>query len=348
MNPMSADLPDGCARLLAFQHGVIARWQAPAAGLSPAVIDAQLRCGRWRPLYRGVYAAYTGVPPRKSVLWAGVLRAGPGAVLSHHSAAELDGLADRPSPATHVTVGRGQHVRMRDEERHGLTPRIVVHRTQRLDAIRHPARTPPRTRIEETIIDLTQVSGSFDDAFSWLCRGCGGRLAIPEHIATALMGRSRVRWRDDILGALGVIGDGAHSVLEYRYIRDVEWAHRLPEAKRQVKTIRGVSFPRSQYLDNLYKPFGVGIELDGEAHHPVEDRWADIDKDNFCARLGIVTLRYSWANVTSRPCEVATAVSDALRQRGWSGRPARCGPDCAIGLRYGGRFSVDTSENRPP
>ncbi len=76
MNSMPADLPDDCARLLAFQHGVIARWQAQAAGLSPAVIDAQLRCGRWRPLYRGVYAAYTGVPPRECVLWAGVLRAG--------------------------------------------------------------------------------------------------------------------------------------------------------------------------------------------------------------------------------------------------------------------------------
>jgi len=333
MNPMSADLPDGCARLLAFQHGVIARWQAPAAGLSPAVIDAQLRCGRWRPLYRGVYAAYTGVPPRECVLWAGVLRAGPGAVLSHHSAAELDGLTDRRSPVTHVTVGHDRLVRFLGDRSIAPLPRLVVHRTDRIETIRHPARTPPRTRIDETIIDLTQVSASFDDAFSWLCRGCGRRLTTPEHIATALIGRSRVRWRDDILGALSVIGDGIHSILEYRYIRDVEWAHRLPEAKRQVKAIRGVSFPRSQYLDNLYKAFGVGVELDGQAHHPVEDRWADIDKDNFCARLGIVTLRYSWANVTSHPCDVAAAVSDALRQRGWVGRPTRCGPHCTAPFR---------------
>ncbi len=84
---MSTGLSDDCARLLAFQHEVIARWQAPAVGLSPATIDALLRRGRWRPLYWGIYAAYTGDPPRESLLWAGVLRAGPGAVLSHHTAA---------------------------------------------------------------------------------------------------------------------------------------------------------------------------------------------------------------------------------------------------------------------
>jgi hypothetical protein len=325
---MSARLPEDCAALLDLQRGVIARWQAPAVALSPAVIDAQLRCGRWRPLYYGVYAAYTGTPPRESVLWAGVLRAGRGAVLSHHTAAELDGLTDRPSMATHVTVGLGRRVRVSPAERRGLAPRIVVHRTDRLDAIRHPARMPPRTRVAETVVDLTQVSVNFDDAFSWLCKGCGRRLGTPEQIAAAVRGRARVRWRGEILDALSLISDGVHSNLEDHYVHDVEYDHGLPEAQRQVRMVRGAQFPRSQYLDNLYEPFGVAVELDGSAHHPVEDRWADIDKDNFSARLGIVTLRYNWADVTSRPCDVAAAVCDALRQRGWTGRPGPCGPDC--------------------
>ncbi|HTW00601.1 MAG TPA: hypothetical protein VMF87_09910, partial [Streptosporangiaceae bacterium] len=93
---MCADVPGECARLLKRQRGVIARWQAPAVGLGAGFIDGQLRWGRWQPLYFGVYAAFTGVPSRESLLWAGLLRAGPGAVLSHHTAAELDGLTDHP------------------------------------------------------------------------------------------------------------------------------------------------------------------------------------------------------------------------------------------------------------
>ena len=170
MNSMPADLPDDCARLLAFQHGVIARWQAQAAGLSPAVIDAQLRCGRWRPLYRGVYAAYTGVPPRECVLWARRAARRAGAVLSHHSAAELDGLTDRRSPVTHVTVGIDRRVRVADDERRGPTPRIVVHRAERLDAIRHP----PGRRRGPALRRRSSISPRSARTSTMRSRGCAG------------------------------------------------------------------------------------------------------------------------------------------------------------------------------
>ncbi len=316
---MSAPLSNECAWLIDHQHGVIARGQAAAVGLDLAVIDTQLRGNRWRQLYRGVYATYTGNPPRRSQLWAGVLRAGPGAALSHHTAAELDGLTDRPSKIIHVTVGHERRVRIAAGDRHELAPRIVVHRSGRIDAIRHPVRTPPRTRAEETVVDLTQLSASFDDAFSWLSRGCGRRLVTPQLVHTAVGMRRRVRWRDEILGALPLIADGVHSYLEYRYVRDVEQAHGLPTAERQAKFIRGVRFPRSQYLDNLYEPFGVVVELDGSAAHLVEDRWRDIHRDNFFATLGIMTLRFSWPDVTRRSCPVAVGVGDVLHTRGWDG-----------------------------
>jgi len=327
---MSADLPGPWVRLLEHQRGAIARWQASAVGLSPAVIDGQLRRGRWRPLYHGVYAAYTGDPPRESLLWAGVLRAGPGAVLSHQSAAELDGLTDRPVEATHVTVGHDRRISISGEERRELVPRIILHRTSRIDVIRHPARTPPRTRIEETVLDLTQLGASFDDAFSWLSRGCGRRLVTPHQLHQALDARGRVRWRDEILAALAVIADGVHSNLEYRYVRDVERPHGLPEARRQARMLQG---SRSRYLDNLYEPFGVAVELDGRAYHLVEDRWRDIRKDNMSATSGIVTLRFSWADVTRRPCAVAADVASALRQRGWSDPASRCSRACAAFCR---------------
>ena len=325
---MAIHLSADTARLLDCQHGVIARWQAPAAGLGPAVIDNQIRYGRWQPLYRGVYATFTGTPPREAVLWAGLLRAGPGAVLSHHTAAELDGLTDRHATATHVTVALDRHVRLSGTERHGPAPRILVHRVARIDDVRHPARTPPRTRIEETILDLTQASTSFDDAFSWLCRGCGRQLATPERIAAAARSRPRIRWRDELLGALCLIADGVHSLLEFRYVHDVERGHGLPTAKRQARMLRDSQLPSSRYLDNLYRLFGVVVELDGRAYHPAEDRWQDIRRDNASVRMGIVTLRFGWADVTSRPCEVAATVSDALRRGGWTGTPQPCGPAC--------------------
>ncbi|HEV2242118.1 MAG TPA: DUF559 domain-containing protein [Streptosporangiaceae bacterium] len=327
---MSAPLSDDCAWLLDLQRGMIARWQAAAVGLNPRAIEALLRTGRWRPIYRGIYAAYTGEPPRESQLWAASLRGGPGAALSHHTAAELDGLTDRASNVIHLTVGHDRRIRIPADEGTGRAPRVIIHRSARIDEIRHPARTPPRTRIEETVLDLTQLSADFDDAFSWLSRGCGRRLLTPLLLHEAVGKRGRVRWRGEILAALPLIADGVNSLLEYRYVRDVEQPHGLPTAKRQAKFIRGVRFPRSQYLDNLYEPSGLVVELDGSAAHLVEDRWRDIRRDNFFARLGIVTLRFSWADVTRRPCAVAIDVRDVLRRRGWADESRSCGLGCVL------------------
>ncbi len=327
---MPTDLPDECGGLLKLQHGAMARWQAADVGLAPATIDALVRRGRWRSLYRGVYAAFTGDPPRGCLLWAGALRAGPGAVLSHHTAAELDGLTDLPSRVIHVTVGHDRRIKISGAEPFRSASPIAIHRTDRIDAIRHPVRTPPRSRIVETILDLTQLSASFDDAFSWLCKGCGRRLVTPQQIHAATARRARMRWRDEILGALPLIADGVQSNLEFRYVRDVEQAHALPTARRQPRVVRGSPFPRSGYLDNLYQAYGLVVELDGSADHLVEDRWGDIHRDNANARSGRATLRYSWADVTCRTCEVAADVFGVLWRRGWEGQPRCCGPHCTV------------------
>src|SRR5580700_7370133 len=98
---MTADLPASCRQLIKLQRGVLARWQAPGVDLKPATINSLLRNDRWRPLQRGVYATFTGKPSRDAELWAAVLRAGPHAVLSHQTAAELDGLTTKRSALIH-------------------------------------------------------------------------------------------------------------------------------------------------------------------------------------------------------------------------------------------------------
>ena len=201
------------------------------------LVDSQLRSGRWRPLGRGVYAAFSGPVPRESLLWAAVLRAGPDAVLSHQSAAELYGIAG-PARLIHVTIPVGRQVRG--------SSGLVVHRSGRLGGARNPALLPPRTRIEDTVLDLADSAATSDDAFGWLCRAVGQGLTTSSLLRAALQRRPKVRWRAGLQVALADIGSGARSVLELRYVRGVERAHGLPEARRQALTVTG-SLPC--YLD---------------------------------------------------------------------------------------------------
>jgi predicted transcriptional regulator of viral defense system len=143
---MTNELPSALRHLADRQRGVISRSQALSAGVSKGLIDSRLARGRWTRLHTGVYALFTGVPDREATLWAAVLRAGPGAALSHQTAAELDGLADRAISAIHVTVPA--------ERRVTSTRGIIVHSRIGAELAAHPARLPPRTRIEETVLDL--------------------------------------------------------------------------------------------------------------------------------------------------------------------------------------------------
>lgn len=318
-------LSDECRRLLDEQSGVIARWQVASAGLAAAAVDAKVRRGHWQPVYRGVYAAFTGRPTRDSLLWAALLRAGDGAALSHYTAAELDGLADAQANAIHVSVPISSQREISFRERRGIAPPVVIHHSRRVAVAVHPARLPPRTRVEETVLDLVDASAAFDHALSWLIVACARRRTTPAALRLAISARPRMRWRAEITGALDEVGGGVHSVLEYRYVRGVERPHRLPAATRQARMPRD---GRSQYLDNLYEQFRVAVELDGQAAHQPEERWRDARRDNFFAGSGILTLRYGWADVTERPCAIADEIARVLRQRGWTGRLARCHPAC--------------------
>ena len=317
---MNEQLSDDFGDVLSLQRGVFARWQVSAMGLDPGVVAASLRSGRFQRLYTGVYAVFTGSPCREAELWAAVLRAGPDAVLSHQTAAELDGFAPGPSSLIHVTVPL--------EKRVVRVTGIALHRSSRLDVARHPVRTPPRTRVEETALDLAQLAVTFDDAFSWISRPCAQRLTKPPLLLQALMSRTKVRWRAELTLALADIAEGVLSPLEHRYVRNVERPHGLPAAKRQVEIARG---SRRQYLDNLYEEFGIGVELDGQAYHPAEERWQDIGRDRALAAEGVLVLRYGWGDVSDRACQAAAELGAAAQKRGWLGSLRPCGPTCPVG-----------------
>src|SRR5215471_14371240 len=93
-----------CRELIDHQHGIVARWQAAECASDLQAFASLPRADRWQSLSRGAYATETGQPAREGTLWAAVLRCGPTAALSHFTAAELDGLTDRPPEAIHVAI----------------------------------------------------------------------------------------------------------------------------------------------------------------------------------------------------------------------------------------------------
>ena len=282
----------------------------------------RVRDGRWQRLQRGVYATFSGEPLRETVLWAALLRAGPGAVLSHQTAAERDGLIDEPSPVIVITVPAS-----RSPARTPI-PGVVIHRSDAIVRTRHPAMLPPCTRVEDTVLDLIQVAPTFDDAYAWICRAIGRRRTTTDRIQLAMTARKRMRWRQEIALALGDAADGALSVLEYRYVHRVERPHRLPAARRQARVRHSTG---NRYLDNIYDEYGACVELDGTAAHPADEQWRDKRRDNVNTISGLVTLRLGLLDLGDRRCETAMGVATLLRRHGWTGSPHPCPrPACAV------------------
>src|SRR5215471_19125948 len=122
---MPAALPPECLRLLESQDGVITVSQAVSAGMTSKSVRDQVRAGRWQVMHRGVYATFTGNPGRRAELWGVLLRLGPGAVLSHQSAAELWGLLNGQSPVIHVTVPHDSR-----PGRYGKIADVAIHRSR--------------------------------------------------------------------------------------------------------------------------------------------------------------------------------------------------------------------------
>jgi hypothetical protein len=130
------------------QAGAVARWQLAKAGVTDAQIARWVRRGRLIRWCRGVFVAgHTTLTPHGR-WWAAVLACGPGAVLSHRSAAAAWGV--RPSSRSRVDVttaragGRG-HVAI-DAHQSRLDPKDVT----TLDGL-------PITTVARTALDLAEV-----------------------------------------------------------------------------------------------------------------------------------------------------------------------------------------------
>jgi very-short-patch-repair endonuclease len=301
------------------QHGVVSRWQALQDGQSPGAIRCRLRSGKWRRLSAGVYATFTGPVSRNAQLWAAVLAAGPDAMLSHESAAEVAGLCDEPADAIHVTVPAQRNFRP--------APGLRRHLSIRAQRARHPTRLPPQTRVEETVVDLTQSAPDLPQAMNWAIRACARRLTTVDRLRDAFAARKKLRWRHELGVLLEDVQAGCHSLLELAYLRNVERRHGLPSANRQVVRIRRGG---RWYDDVRYTEYRTAVELDGQVAHPAEARARDSLRDNAGVTDGLATLRYGGVDVLGSPCQIAQQVGAVLIRNGWRDKLRPCGPRCEI------------------
>lgn len=132
------------AELAARQYGVLSVEQLTALGIGRGSIEKALANGRLRRLHRGVYAeGHTDLSLHGECL-AAVLACGPGALLSHYSAAWLLGLLPTPPIPVHVTTPIPRKRR----------PRVVIHHSRTLaEEDRGLEKGIPVTSVSRTLLD---------------------------------------------------------------------------------------------------------------------------------------------------------------------------------------------------
>jgi hypothetical protein len=137
------------AELAATQHGVVELGQLRILGLSAGGVQHRVSAGRLHRVHRGVYAVGHAVLGREGRWMAAVLACGPGAVLSHRSAAALWGVRFTSRSVIDVTLGRPTR---------RARPGIEIHRTRTLrprDTTRHHG--VPCTTVARTLLDLAAL-----------------------------------------------------------------------------------------------------------------------------------------------------------------------------------------------
>lgn len=303
--------------LLELQSGVISRRQLIARGKTATWIARKLRRREYVGIHEGVYLTHTGEPTWLQRAWAAVLFSWP-AVLTHASAlraADGPGRRDSDDSVLHVAVRSSRHVKAPDGVR--------IHRLTEFDDRVAWNLSPPRIKYDHAVLDVAAAAGSDMAALGVLADAVQSRRTTAARLLATATERNRLPRRAWITSVLADVAAGTHSVLEHGYAHDVEAAHGLPAARRQLAE-SGV------FRDAAYET-GLLVELDGRLFHDnARARDQDLDRDLDAAVGGRRTVRLGWGQVFDRPCRTADRIGRLLQQGGWRGRIAPCGPGCTI------------------
>ncbi len=298
MSPVD-QLIDAIARR---QRQVVAVGQLIAAGVSRSAIQHRVATGRLHRIHRGVYLVGHAVPLPLALETAALLACGPGAVLSHLTAAVLWRVIDAPAgrQPVHVLLPSLR----RPEHRDG----VVIHRTATLtsNAVRRHQGLP-LTAPARTLIDLASVLSERN--LRWAIEQARvQRLITPDEFTAACLahrGRRGAATLRRFAAASGPEPAATRSEAERRLL-DLIAAAALPRPRANVK-VQG-------HLVDLHWPAeGLVVEIDGYAFHAHREAFErDRRRDADLAAAGVRVVRLTWRRITAEPLAVAALLARVL------------------------------------
>jgi very-short-patch-repair endonuclease len=280
--------------LVRTQHGVVTRAQLLGFGMTPAAIRQRRLNGRLHEVHRGVYAVGRRELTRHGELMAAVLACGPGARLSHQSAAELWKMRRRVDGPIDVAVV-GDTPRRR--------PGITAHRSGRgRHRLLHliPVGNPVSVLIDlATCLPDEEVEDAVNEADRLdLARTNRLRRALDDEPKRPGVGRLK-----RILDAQTF--SRAANGLERRFLAIVREAGLpAPTTQRRLGRYR---------VDFFWPELGFVVETDSLRHHrTAAEQTVDLSRDQAHARAGLRSLRFTHSQVFHRPEHVRAVLVDAF------------------------------------
>jgi very-short-patch-repair endonuclease len=280
------------ARLAERQWSVASRTQLTGCGLSDDRLARWVREWRLVRLHPGVYGVGSSPLRPEGHLLAALLYSGPGAALSHTTAAGWWELIGGYETWIHVTT----------PSRHRARPGLRLHRAkpERVGHRGLPVTPVPRTLLDSAaLIPFAQLRRALaeaeyrrlvdrDQLLNWLGRGRRGSAALRRAIELH---------SPDLARTL--------SQLEERFLALCEkYGVPSPQVNRKVCGLM---------VDALWPEQRLVVELDGaRAHATPAAMERDRDRDLTLRAAGFEILRYTWHQVTQQPDAVVADLRRAL------------------------------------
>jgi hypothetical protein len=285
------------AKIARPQVGLITRQQLIDCGVSAGAIANAVRGGRLSRIHRSVYAL--GPPPsdRRSPLVAAVLATGPGAVISHRTAGEHQGLTRAAGNLITVTAPSDG-----GRDRSG----IRVHR-RRLQPVELTVFDGvPCTAPARTILDLCEISVQLGER-AVRSAGAKGLLDVAElnqilEINHGRRGTARMRMLIDDRRPIPVF---TRSELE-RLIYELCERSRLPLPDMNVDVWAGEAVYE---CDCVWPRERLIVECDSRWHDNPVSATQDARRDEALTLVGWRIHRIRWAQLIASPGRVAAAIS---------------------------------------
>jgi very-short-patch-repair endonuclease/predicted transcriptional regulator of viral defense system len=288
------------AELWGRQHGVVARWQLMRRGVSRGAIDDRIG-RRLHPIHRGVYAVGYPVSGIKSRWMAAVLAAGPNAVLSHRSAAQLWGLM---SPSGH----RSEVTRPTFFRSHS---RIDAHRSVLPDDERTLVDRIPVTTVPRTILDLAAVASQrqVERALNEVeVRQLTDRLSIPDLLERYPRRRGTAVLRD-LLDDGAEAGGVTRNDFEEAFVTLLD-SHGLPRPRFNADVAVAGRFCSA---DCLWQRERLIVELDGRDVHRTRKAFeSDRERDRLLMVEGWRVVRVTWRQLRDQRALIASDLRKVL------------------------------------